>query len=511
MNKIKGIILSILITILMGGLLALNFYFEDKVDVPNHIYQVYLDGVKIGLINSKDELYNLINKEQVAIKDQYDVDQVYPPKGFQIIQKNTYDDEITSVENVYESIKDVKQFTIKGYTVTIKTPDENAEPIYIYVLDKNVFEKAVENIIEAFITQERYVQYKEGTQPEINDVGYLIENMYFDDSISIKESYISVDETIYTNVDDLTRYLLFGENTAVQEYTVVQGDTIEKIAEANKLNPTELLIANQNIKSTDTLLAIGQKLDVSLIKPVLTLKYDEFIVEDVEEQYQTIYQDDSTQYTDYRKTIQNGSNGINRISSRTQYTNGEENQGRIPTETKVIKATQDEIIVRGTKQRPTYLPPVTGEPFETGTTWFWPTNRPYIITSTFGYRWGDFHQGNDISGTGYKSPIYAALDGTVVQATFELTSGCYVVIRHNNGYLTFYGHLATKYNGDISYRRYSPSECDMIVSVGQQVSRGQKIGKMGKTGTATGVHLHFALYYGSVSRANVIDSLRLWR
>ena len=101
MNKVKGTILCSLITILIGIFLAFGFINEESYDAPTSIYQVYLDGEKIGLIDSKDELYNLINKEQVEIKDEYQVDQVYPPKGFKLIKKNTYDNKITTVEKVY--------------------------------------------------------------------------------------------------------------------------------------------------------------------------------------------------------------------------------------------------------------------------------------------------------------------------------------------------------------------------------------------------------------------------
>ena len=64
MNKIKGFILSVLITLLIGAFLAMGYMTEETFDMPESIYQVYLDGEKIGLIESKDALYALINKEQ---------------------------------------------------------------------------------------------------------------------------------------------------------------------------------------------------------------------------------------------------------------------------------------------------------------------------------------------------------------------------------------------------------------------------------------------------------------
>lgn len=480
----KSILVCSLITILIGIFLAMDFLVEDTYESPTSIYQVYLDGNKIGLINSKEELYSLINEEQSEIKNEYNVDQVYPPKGFQIIKKNTYDDNITTVEEVYDSIKDEKTFTIKGYTITIKSEVENATPIYIYVLDKDIFSQALNNIVETFIGKERYKQYKTNTQAEIIDTGYIIENMYFKDKISIKESYISVDQTIYTNATDLTKYLLFGDNEDKIEYTVMQGDTIETIAEKNKLNTEELLIANDEIESEDTLLAIGQKINVALINPVLSLVYEELITADVEQQYQSIVENDATKYTDYSQVKQEGINGINRTTTRVQFINGEQSPGSsiigVPI---VIRPVQNKITVKGTKKRSTntYIP--STEYVDTGAAWAWPTNSPYVITSNYGYRWGTLHDGMDISGTGYGSPIYASLDGVVVQAQYGgivgNSAGLNVVIDHENGWYTVYAHCSK-----------------VLVKPGQRVSRKQKIALMGNTGNVTGTHLHFGLFRG---------------
>jgi hypothetical protein len=159
MNKTKGYILSFLVTALISILMGFSFITEESYSKPISIYQVYLDGEKIGLIDSKEELYSLINKEQVEIKDEYQVDQGYPPKGFKLIKKNTYDNKITTVEKVYEEIKEQKEFTIKGYTITIKSDLEGAEPIYLYVLNQETFKEALTNVITTFIGEERYEQY----------------------------------------------------------------------------------------------------------------------------------------------------------------------------------------------------------------------------------------------------------------------------------------------------------------------------------------------------------------
>ena len=116
------------------------------------------------------------------------------------------------------------------------------------------------------------------------------------------------------------------------------------------------------------------------------------------------------------------------------------------------------------------------------------------VTSKFGPRTytyqgkqvSDYHKGIDLIGG---SEIVAFADG-VVTATCnkgeQYGQACYVRIKHSNGWQTLYYHLK------------SGSVC---VSVGQSVSKGQKLGIMGATGVATGVHLHFQIDKGSSSTA----------
>lgn len=120
-NIVKCSIITILITILIT-----TVFFDELKDQKNSVkneseiynvaksnYQVYLDGEKIGLISSKDNLYSLINQEQVEIKKYYNVNQVYPPKGFQIIKTNSYDNNISSVKMFMMQLKKKKNLLLK--------------------------------------------------------------------------------------------------------------------------------------------------------------------------------------------------------------------------------------------------------------------------------------------------------------------------------------------------------------------------------------------------------------
>ncbi len=86
-----------------------------------------------------------------------------------------------------------------------------------------------------------------------------------------------------------------------------------------------------------------------------------------------------------------------------------------------------------------------------------------------------YHMAIDIANASAPD-ILAADGGTAIVAGWVQPSayGNHVIIDHGNGYATLYAHLSQIY-----------------VSVGQQIAKGQALGKMGSTGRSTGTHLHF--------------------
>lgn len=107
-----------------------------------------------------------------------------------------------------------------------------------------------------------------------------------------------------------------------------------------------------------------------------------------------------------------------------------------------------------------------------------PLKTSFRFTSGFGYRWGRLHAGVDLAGA-YGSPIYATADGVVTHAGWENGYGNMIEITHPYGLKTRFGHLSA-----------------VKVSVGQKVSRGDRIGDMGNTGHSTGTHLHYEVRVG---------------
>lgn len=97
-----------------------------------------------------------------------------------------------------------------------------------------------------------------------------------------------------------------------------------------------------------------------------------------------------------------------------------------------------------------------------------------VITSNFGPRWGRMHKGLDIK-VYLGDTIRAAFSGKVRVVRYERNGyGNYVVIRHDNGLETIYGHLSKH-----------------LVKENMNVRAGDPIGLGGSTGRSTGTHLHF--------------------
>ena len=113
-----------------------------------------------------------------------------------------------------------------------------------------------------------------------------------------------------------------------------------------------------------------------------------------------------------------------------------------------------------------------------------PVKAAFRFTSGFGYRHDPkgagnrMHTGTDFAGAA-GTPVLATADGVVVHADWSSGYGRLVRIRHAFGIETYYAHLA-----------------QIRVSVGQKVSRGDRIGDMGSSGRSTGTHLHYEVRIG---------------
>ena len=530
----------VIICIIIGLFLFPICVGFNKQNYPNEYYNVYLDEEFLGTIESKEslltyleqntkKLINIQNITKTYCEDERDLDtliqeeklqemieksedvkyyeennnkcvditlttgteieKVYTPLGLEIEKTLTYQTNIQSVEDIYSKIINKKSFTIKGYQFTINNDDKDS---YIYVIDKDIFEKAVKIFIEVYVGKDDYETYINNSQLEIKTVGSILENIYIQETITVKEKQIPIDYKIYTDANELAQFLIYGDNPVTKTYKVKNGEMISDIAIANEISNQEFLISNPKYKSENSLIAVGTIVNIKQTNPQLKVVVEKYVVEDKTIDYKTIYEYDDEQYVGYVKTIQEGSNGLQRVSQRVKIVNGStvyvEPKGK-----EVLKSSVDEIIIKGEKIKPN-----VGDI----NNWAWPSESGW--TTTDGYSWRinpvtgvrGFHYGIDIAGTGYNSAIYSANNGTVMKIGTRDDYGNYIIINHNNGYYTMYAHMNKFYPG---------------LKVGDTVLRGQQIGYVGSSGWSTGPHIHFEVWNGCLTRECNINPWSLYR
>ena len=468
--SISGVIFTLLISTLV---VYMTLTFEPKKEKINEFYQVYLGGQKIGLIYSKDELYNLIDKEQEGIKKKYNVDKVYPPEGLDVEKVLTYKTNLKTAEQIYNEINDIDPFTIEGYEVTVKKDDKKNK---FYILHKEDLDTAVRNTVLSFIKEEEYDNYLNGVEKGNDEEGRSITDIYFESDISIKKTYISTEEKIITDEDTLKMYFLFGTTNLTGTYKVKASDTIESIAYNNKLGVEDFLVANPDIKGENALLAVGQEVTVAAIEPVSNIIVESFETEMQKVEYDTEIEYDNKLSVEETYVKQEGSNGLSKVVYATIDSHGVILDSQMVSEDVITEPTK-KIVVAGAKG--VYY-------VGNSTYWVWPTSKPYRISSCYSYRnhpirgQYHFHAALDITGTKSKN-IYAIQSGTVISAFndngYHQGAGNNVKIEHANNYVSQYMHLAKS-----------------LVKVGDHVEKGQLIGIMGRTGSATGVHLDFRVF-----------------
>ncbi|MGV6801413.1 MAG: M23 family metallopeptidase [bacterium] len=119
--------------------------------------------------------------------------------------------------------------------------------------------------------------------------------------------------------------------------------------------------------------------------------------------------------------------------------------------------------------------PVSGRPTTSEYRFVKPVATQYQVTSHFGQRGGRPHEGTDFA-VKLRTPIMASADGKVTTAAIWRGYGKIIIVNHGNGWTSRYAHLST-----------------IDVEAGQYVKAGEQIGRSGKSGNATGPHLHFEI------------------
>ena len=265
--------------------------------------------------------------------------------------------------------------------------------------------------------------------------------------------------------DDMNELVTSNEKQDLY-YSAKRGEITEEVAAANGITVEKLIELNPRALIGDTIeddavLLVAEDQSLITVKTTRLERRTERIG------FQTVVTRDSRFPTSYFWIVSTGEEGEKTITTEIVYENGEEISREVVSE-EVTKQPVSKEIVIGTNG--------LGSGSSVGTGFLtWPTGPGGGISRG----WSGTHGGIDIWNSA-NTPIYAADSGVVIVSQDTTVGyGRYVIIDHQNGMQTLYGHMNTR-----------------LVEVGEVVAKGQLIGLMGMTGLATGNHLHFEVRLG---------------
>lgn len=435
--------------------------------LPHEVYRLYSDGELVGVLQNRkklDEFLKSVYHEFYA--ESFPNSEVYLGKDVYLIPEQSYMTYEDIDEDIFSYLKDNRLFTLK--CTGVEFSDENGIYAEIYVANEELFNNAMNTYMTFFITSEDLATLNRGeSTPQLKTYGSRSVGITVQQTIAMKEVFASPEE-IRQNEESVLDYLKYGDNTEREYYTVKKYDTVAGVGSKNHdLSATQVMNINRDqISSTEQILSEGMELCVTYFTSPIDIVVTKESMKKEPIIAQTVYQTDDSLRTGLFEQIQVGVDGSKNSLYTERWINGVLVSGTLTSSVDTMQPI-NEIIAVGTMQIP-----------GTGTgTFQWPVDNPHISC-----QWGCYagHRAIDIQNAYDRyGNIYAADRGVIEVNSYNGINGNYVIIDHNNGYETYYGHMNVP----------SPLE------IGTVVDKGDIIGQIGMTGLATGPHTHFFIMY----------------
>ncbi|MFJ6209714.1 peptidoglycan DD-metalloendopeptidase family protein [Lysinibacillus sp. NPDC092081] len=444
-----------IITVVMTSLtFNVGFAKENHKEDLNKVNHVYVGNKYIDAVSNEQAIKEIIASKRKEANQQYKELSIDASSSVKIIPEIVFSNQ-TKDANILEKLEQSLVAKSPAFTLFVAN-----KPV-VSLKDTKAYEDTIRMLKLQYVSQQElnsiYVNQQSTNMPPLQTGETRLLDISFKQEISGTTQKVAPNAIVAP--EEAVKYLMTG-SLERETYKIQSGDVLGSVAQKYGLTTAELLALNPDI-TADTVLQIGQTLNVTVAKPLVTLevKQEKKVTDEIP--FKKIVEEDPTMYKGEKVIKRQGVNGRKETSYLLTSENGTR-IAKVALEEEIIQQPIDEIEVVGTK---VISSRGTGE-------FTWPTVGGYI-SSGMGQRWGELHRGIDIARPSNYN-ILASDNGVIVAAGVSGSYGNRIVINHNNGYTTLYGHLSS-----------------IKVEVGQVVEQGSVIGIMGSTGNSTGTHLHF--------------------
>lgn len=363
-----------------------------------------------------------------------------------------------SVDTLLELNPEVSKTMLEGETLILSDGESDSET------DQSDTEEAKGEASESKPQENTEPKEGKNTSPSEQETVSFVQSIRLEEGLYPLSSIESLD-SINAKLDRVVE----GEQT----YTIQEGDSPWSIADKFDL-PTQTLI-NLNPDVSKNML-VGDTLVISREQPFLQTKVVRTVTQQQEIAFTTETEVDKNKEKSYEKVVQEGKNGLKEVTSEITYIDGYETERAVVSETTLVEPVNAKIVVGSLTSSSHDFSGTGSNSTESNVGgYIWPVNGGYISCPIWGY---NGHTGTDIAANA-GTTIWASKAGTVAYAGWSNGYGYNVLINHPDGTKTRYAHCSK-----------------LAVYSGQQVSQGQVIAYVGRTGWATGNHCHFEIISG---------------
>ncbi len=437
----------IALVVILSTMLTGRWYVKAHVEER---YDVYLDDQPLGTVSNPEEIKQWEEKQRQAFLESWGLTNVQVTSNldrlrFEINQSFSQENAIDVV------LSELGGRIVFGVLATELRVDGKSLG---FLKDRSTAEALLAELKQPFVGKTKKVTAL--SADAVEPVSAHMETYAdFVQKVELIDTPVTPDRI--TPAERIRETIAAGEVQPVS-YTVEKGDAISKIAKKFNIPQSQIYANNPELKGD--FIKIGQELNITVRQPLLAVKTMESRKEKVTVPSGIVYEKDDSLKQGIIQIVSQGKPGAKLKTYQTTRINGNVVE-EVVTEEQELEPPVQTVVKQGTK----VVPGVGTGRFSL------PVLSPRV-TSEYGQRWGRKHSGMDLVSD--KKTILAADHGKVVFAGVKSGYGNTIIIDHQNGYETLYGHLSK-----------------IEVREGHPVEKGEKIGIMGSTGNSTGVHLHF--------------------